>query len=62
MLVRIEAPHFVAGLETDGVVRLAAPIIRYMVGWSDDRVRAYVSSKGWKARVVAPKEEKEKVG
>jgi hypothetical protein len=29
-LVRIVAPHFVAGFETDGTVRRAAPIIGYM--------------------------------
>ena len=29
-LIRIVAPHFVAGLETDGIVRRAAPIIAYM--------------------------------
>lgn len=52
-LVRIVAPHFVAGLETDGTVQRAAPIIGYMTGWRDDRVRAYVKSKGWKASVVA---------
>ncbi len=48
-LVRIVAPHFVAGFETDGVVRRAAPIIRYMLGWSDARARSYIASKGWKA-------------
>ena len=29
-LVRIVAPHFVAGIETDGTVRRAAPIVGYM--------------------------------
>jgi hypothetical protein len=52
-LVRIVAPHFVAGLETDGVVRRAAPILNYMVGWPDDRVRAYVKEQAWKTSVVA---------
>ena len=51
-LVRVVAPHFVAGLETDGTVR-RAPILHYMVGWPDDRVRAYVKEQGWKASVVA---------
>jgi hypothetical protein len=51
-LVRIVAPHFVAGLETDGVVRRAAPIIRYMIGWTDDGVRDYVARRGWLAEAV----------
>jgi hypothetical protein len=51
-LVRVVAPHFVAGFETDGVVRRAAPIINYMVGWTDDRVRVYIAWKGWRASVV----------
>jgi hypothetical protein len=52
-LVRIVAPHFVAGFETDGIVRRAAPIIKYMVGWSDDKVRQYVKKKGWRASICA---------
>ena len=52
-LIRIVAPHFEAGLETGGVVRRAAPILHYMVGCPDDRVRAYVKEQGWKASVVA---------
>ena len=36
-LVRVVAPHFVAGFETDGTVRRAAPIVRYLVGWDDDK-------------------------
>lgn len=52
-LVRVVAPHFVAGFETDGVVRRAAPIIKYMLGWSNERARAYITSKGWTASWVA---------
>lgn len=46
---RIVAPHFVAGVvldEADHVVR-AAPIVGYMHGWTRERVRSYVVSKGW---------------
>lgn len=49
MLVRIVVPHFVAGIVTDGRVRRAAPILGYMLGWSDDQVRTYVARKGWLA-------------
>lgn len=52
-LVRVVAPHFVAGFETDGTVRRAAPIIGYMVGWSDEDVRVHVQQAGWKASVIA---------
>jgi len=51
-LVRVVAPHFVAGFETDGIVRRAAPIIKYLVGKTDNQARAYIASKGWKASVV----------
>ena len=53
ILVRIVAPHFVAGLETNSAVRRAASILHYMVGWPDDRVRAYVKEQAWKTSVVA---------
>ena len=51
-LVRVVAPHFVAGFETDGIVRRAAPILRYLVGKTDDKARAYIKKKGWKASVI----------
>jgi hypothetical protein len=47
-LVRVVAPHFVAGFETDGVVRIAAPIIKHMIGMSDDKAREHIAEKGWK--------------
>jgi hypothetical protein len=50
VLGRIVAPHFVAGIECrDGRVVWAAPIVRYMIGWSEDHVRAYVAKRGWSA-------------
>lgn len=51
-LVRVVAPHFVAGLVSDGIVREAAPILKYTVGWPDDRARSYFAAKGWKASIV----------
>jgi hypothetical protein len=45
MLIRISAPHFVAGYDmTTGNI---APIIKYMKGWSYDRILNYCNSKGW---------------
>lgn len=53
-LVRVVAPHFVAGFETDGIVRRAAPILmRHLIGKTDEQARAYIASKGWRASVVA---------
>lgn len=51
-LVRIVAPGFIAGFETDGIVRRAAPIIAYMIGWNDDKARSYIRGRGWKATKV----------
>jgi hypothetical protein len=51
-LVRVVAPHFVAGFETDGVVKRAAPILRYMTGWTNARARQYIADKGWRASIV----------
>lgn len=51
-LVRVSAPHFVAGFETDGVVRNAAPILRYMLGWTNQRVAQYLTRKGWTWEVL----------
>ena len=44
MLLRIEAPHFVAGVEP-GVC--AAPIIKYMRDWSVEKIAQYCALKSW---------------
>jgi hypothetical protein len=47
-LIRIVAPHFVAGaVAVDGKVTFFAPIISYMRGWGIDRVKNYCTKKGW---------------
>jgi hypothetical protein len=51
-LVRIVSPYFVAGLEEDGTVRRAAPIIKYMVGWDIAKVYRYVLKKEWEATII----------
>ncbi|MBF0102055.1 MAG: hypothetical protein HQK77_14225 [Desulfobacterales bacterium] len=52
-MIRITAPHFVAGLEIkDRIVVRAAPIIRYMVGWPIGTVKDYCDKKGWKFEVT----------
>ena len=52
-LVRVGAPHFVAGFLSDGRVKIAAPILQYLLGQDDAAVRAYCLKKGWRASVVA---------
>jgi hypothetical protein len=52
-LAQIDAPHFHAGivLQADRVVE-AAPIVKYMKGWTRERVRKYCNNRGWKVSVV----------
>lgn len=52
-LVRIIAPHFVAGVVfvSRRVVR-CAPIVGYMHGWSAERVHGYIVGKQWEAHRV----------
>ncbi len=50
VLIRIVAPHFVAGIVAkDGRVIAAADILRYMERekWDGRRVAAYCKAKGW---------------
>lgn len=53
ILVRIVAPHFVAGLIVldDRAIRVA-PILHYMLGWPRHQIRAYVAKRGWHANIL----------
>lgn len=52
-LASIDAPHFCAGVVLwDDKVTEAVPIVRYMKGWSRDRVRSYCRDKKWRVKVV----------
>ena len=49
------SPYFVAGFETDGIVRRTAPILKNMLGMPDDQARRFIAmmaKKGWKASLV----------
>lgn len=52
-MLTVDAPHFNAGLELrctehgGPVVVAAAPIVRYMFGWGEGRVRSYCAGRGW---------------
>jgi hypothetical protein len=43
-MIRIIAPHFVAAVIPG---ERAAPIVRYMVRWSEAQIRAYCAGKRW---------------
>lgn len=47
-MIRIVAPHFVAGWCTDR----CAPIVGYMRGWTAERVLAYCRRRDWRAEYV----------
>ena len=54
MLAQIQARHFTAGIifdETNHVVT-AAPIVKYMIGWSKNHVIRYVNHRHW--RIIYP--------
>jgi hypothetical protein len=45
----IDAPHFNAGVVSlNGKIILAAPIVRYMMGWEIEKVKEYCEKKRWK--------------
>lgn len=45
---------FVAGFETDGIVRRCAPILRrHVLGMPDVEARIIIRRNGWKASVVS---------
>ena len=55
VLIRISAPHFVAGaILRDDVCVVAAPIIRYMMvnKWSYWRILGYCAEKRWELEVL----------
>ena len=47
-LVRVVAPHFVAGIVArDGVVIDAAPILSWSIGKTQNYLTKYFNKKGW---------------
>lgn len=54
-LAQITAPHFCAGIVMRGDrCTDAAPILRWAVGKTRDELRAYFTSRGWRAVMVQP--------
>jgi hypothetical protein len=53
ILAEIDAPHFNCGIVLqDNKVIEAADIVRYMRGWTRDRVRTYCAGKKWRVSVI----------
>jgi hypothetical protein len=58
MMLQIKAPHFVVGLILKSYPNLgpvctnAPPIIKYMVGWTETRIRAYCTKKNWRCEEI----------
>lgn len=48
-MLRITAPHFVAGIVQRGA---CAPIIKYMRGWTLREIQRYCERKGWSVEVL----------
>lgn len=49
-LVRVDAPHFCAGLViVDGVCVEAAPILKWAIGKPAPKLSAYFTARGWTA-------------
>lgn len=54
-MLSVTAPRFVAGLIlNDDRVTEAAPILRYMTGWTRARVLSYCRSRRWALTEVEP--------
>ena len=53
LLIRVVAPHFVAGLVLDDeVCREAPPILKWTICKDREFLRGYFARKGWKATVI----------
>lgn len=51
ILYHVEAPHFVAGYVVTGTtVTAAAPILKYLKGWSMGQAIMYLTEKGYRVR------------
>ena len=63
MLIRIEAPHFVAGIvyENEVIIRIA-PIIKYMDTWFISNVISYCNKKGYKYQIFDQGQEVQEIG
>lgn len=48
MWIQVSSSYFVAGLKArDSIIFEAAPILKFMEGWTLGRVKTYCQEKGW---------------
>lgn len=52
MIIRIDAPHFCAGVVIKEPHNKCAPVVHYMKDWTVGRIMDYCFSKGWKAEII----------
>ncbi len=55
ILCQIKTGYFVAGLtaeQNSQIIKRAAPIIKYMKGWTLARMEGYCIKKGWKFEYI----------
>jgi hypothetical protein len=53
MLLRITAPHFVAGIIVSTTfMNHCAPILGYMKRWNMEHILSYCEKKGWKCERI----------
>jgi hypothetical protein len=50
--VRVTAAKFTSTFKTDGVVREADFQLRFMIGWSDEKVRGAIKKNRWQAAII----------
>lgn len=55
-VLSIEAKHFSAGIVVgpDEKVIEAAPIVHYMIGWTEEKAVNYARRKGWRIKSAMP--------
>ena len=54
VLLRIVAKHFVAGVITqEGICCRAAPIVKYMKGWTIEHIQHYCCKKTWDIKLIS---------
>jgi hypothetical protein len=50
MLIRISSSYFTAGYDTES--KTIVPIIKYIKGWSVEKIVSYCRKKNWKIEIV----------
>lgn len=53
-MLRFTGRNFCVGVEygSTGIIYRAAPMVRYMIGWTSKRAADYARSRGWTVEVI----------